>query len=191
MPLRVSTTTGEIKGIFFVMEVKEIWKYVPGYEGLYQASNLGSVKSLDRLVLYSDGSKRIHKGRILSASVKIYKKVQLTKDKKVKDFLVHQLVAMAFLGHIPCGLKRIVDHINNDKLDNRVENLQITTVRVNNSKDQKNKTSKYTGVHWYKQKKCWRATVCINRKNIHLGNFENEYDAYLEYKKAVKKYETN
>ncbi len=106
----------------------EIWKDIPNYECIYQVSSLGRVKSL--------GNNKQKKEKILkSGETKGYLQVVLCKNKKPKTKYVHQLVAMAFLNHIPCGHRFEVDHINNIKSDNRVENLQILTHKDNSLKN--------------------------------------------------------
>lgn len=155
----------------------EIWKDIIGYEGLYKVSSLGRVKSLKR-----------NKEKILnpSWSDKTYFVVSLCKDKKQKTLKVHQLVAMTFLNHTPCGYKLVVDHMNDNPLDNRVENLQVITHRENLSKDKKNKTSKYAGVGWHNASNSWRSRIYIDKKNVLLGNFDNEYEAHLAYQNKLK-----
>ena len=111
----------------------EKWKEVPNYEGRYWVSNLGRVKNESHLL-----SLGLQSGR--------YHSTTLSKDGVRKSFLVHQLVAIAFLNFVPNGNKLIVDHIDNNPLNNNLENLQVITHRQNLSKDKKNKTSKYTGV---------------------------------------------
>lgn len=166
--------------------MKEIWKDIPEYEGYYQVSNLGNVKSVSRIVYRKDGKIQTFKERILKpAKSKNYLCVILYKNKIRKNIKVHQLVAMAFLNHIPCGHKIVVDHIDNDKLNNKVENLQLTTNRHNTSKDKKG-TSKYTGVCWRKARQKWRARIAINGKLKHLGYFENELDAHEAYQDKLK-----
>jgi len=169
-------------------EELEIWKDIPGYEGLYQVSNLGRVKSLDREV--SNGkSTRLIKQRILKLcnDGKGYKVVNLSKCCKVKTFAIHQLVAVAFLNHKPSGYNGyIVDHINNNKNDNRLVNLQLTTARINTSKDKKNKTSKYTGVCRDKKRNKWRSQITINGKVKKLGYYTDELAASHAYQKALK-----
>jgi len=98
---------------------------------------------------------------------------------------IHQLVAIAFLNHIPCGHELVVDHIDNDPTNNNIENLQIVTNRQNCSKDRKGK-SIYTGVHW--NKKYWVASITINKKRFHLGSFDCEIKASKVYKKALSDY---
>jgi len=163
----------------------EIWKDIPEYEGVYQVSNFGRVKSLSRLVRNRQGSWD-SKERILNPTIGTtgYFYVTLSNEVKRKKIKVHQLVTMAFLGHKPCGHKLVVDHINNNRLDNRVINLQITTVRYNNSKDRKNKNSKYTGVQ-SNNKGTFRARLIHLRKTINLGTFDTEEEASLAYQNAV------
>lgn len=151
----------------------EIWKDIPNYEGHYQVSNLGNVRSLDR---YVNGKKykTYKKGVVLKTrNNKGYYDCVLCMNRKFKCYKVHQLVAMAFLNHKPCGHKLVVDHINNIKTDNRIENLQIITARENTTKDRKNTSSKYIGVSWMKRNKRWRAEI----KKTYIGSFKTEIEA--------------
>jgi hypothetical protein len=170
--------------------MEEIWKDVVGYEGIYQVSNLGNVKSLTRKVLFR-GILRTVNERILKNGVGSngYPKVVLSKDNKKQDLNVHVIMAIAFLGHKNNKLTSIVDHINNIRNDNRLENLQIISHRENCSKDTKkhNRTSRFIGVSYSKCCKKWKAEININGKKKYLGIFENELDAgnayYTEFKK--------
>lgn len=110
----------------FLFNMKEIWKDVKGYEGLYQVSNLGRVKSL--------GLDKWHKGRILKQSFDgkgNYLFVGLHKDGKTKQKNVHRLVAETFVpnpNNFPCA-----NHINERKTDNRATNLEWCTVEYNSN----------------------------------------------------------
>ena len=163
---------------------KEIWKDIPGYEGRYQVSNLGRVKSLDRVVHHSKYGQMNIKGKIkqFGSSTGGYKICGLSKNGVTSTFKVHKIVAMTFLGHNPNGHNEVVDHIDNDNQNNRLNNLQIITSRENSSKDRKG-VSEYTGVCWHGQSKKWAARIWDNsfKKNIHLGLFNNEYDAHMAY----------
>ena len=161
---------------------EEIWKDVPNYEGIYQCSNLGNVKSLPR-----KWSKGEHNGKILKLcrDSRGYLRVALYKDSILKPYTVHQLVAVTFLNHKPNGIKLVIDHINNNKLDNRLENIQIISHRLNCSKDLKNKTSKYNGVYWSKQYNKWHSRIQINKKNNHLGYFNTELEASKAYQNKI------
>jgi len=165
---------------------KEIWKDVPNYEGIYQVSNLGRVKSLSRIVISYNGG-RLIKERILKQSDGWcnYLTVLLCNDGKRKTITVHKLVAIVFLGHIPNGYEKVVDHINNVRTDNRLENLQIITARENCTKDRKKGSSIYIGVCWSKDRKKWISQIRIKNKNKVLGKFDNEIDAHNAYKTAL------
>ena len=162
----------------------EIFKDIKGYEGLYQISNLGNVKSLERL---NDRGNKL-KEKILKAGLTSgYLLVTLSKNVKQKSYRVHQLVAITFLNHTPNWYKIVVDHKNAIKTDNRLENLQLITFRENLSKDKKG-SSKYTGVSWNKLNKNWVAQITINNERIYLGSFTCQIEAHNEYQKALKKH---
>lgn len=104
--------------------MNEIWKDIKGYEGLYQVSNLGNVKSLC--------NNKTRKEKILKPKQrKGYLYVGLCKNGKVKQYLVHRLVAEHFIPN-PNNLPQI-DHINTNKTDNRVENLRWVTQKENSN----------------------------------------------------------
>ena len=109
----------------------EIWKPISGYEGVYEVSNLGRVRSCDRIVVCNDGRKYKRKGKVLRQSYDAnkYYKVALCKNGKQKNFSVHRLVAQAFIPNPENKLT--VNHKNGDKLDNRVENLEWATREEN------------------------------------------------------------
>jgi hypothetical protein len=110
----------------------EIWKDIQGYEGLYQVSNLGRVKSLERWV-QNHGKMQHHPEKIKEPSRKEkgYRTTQLYKEGKVQNVYVHRLVAEAFVAN-PDG-KETVNHINGNKDDNRAENLEWNTYTENNN----------------------------------------------------------
>jgi hypothetical protein len=168
---------------------EEIWKDVPGYEGNYQASDLGRVRSLDKKVRNINGY-FIRNGQLLKPGIaKIgYEIVVLSINGKKKSFLVHQLVAMAFLNHKPNGYNGlIVDHIDNNKLNNNVNNLQLVTVRHNVSKDRNRKS--LIGSDLSKTGNRWFSRIKINGKLIHLGSFISEEEANKCYLEAVNSIE--
>lgn len=103
--------------------MKEVWKEIEGYEGLYQVSNLGRVKSLERQcgTVYK-------KEKVLSADRLTkdgYVKVALRKDNVATEFRVHQLVARSFIPNT--DNKETVNHIDGDKRNNKEENLEWAT----------------------------------------------------------------
>jgi hypothetical protein len=166
-----------------IISMKEIWRDIPGYEGLYQVSNLGKVRSF----------KNNKWG--LSDKPKLLKPITIKGDKynrvslNGKRFLIHQIVAMAFLSHFPSGHKIVVDHIDNNPLNNNVNNLQLINMRLNSSKDKINKTSKYTGVCYFSRgKKNWKMSIMIDGK-LKQNYFDSEEKAHDAYKKELKNLE--
>ena len=168
--------------------MKETWKDIKGYEGHYQVSNLGRVKSLSRIVYRSGNRGNMLMGeKILSTSNQEYKTISLKLNGKPKTYKVHKLVAMTFLNHKPNGMIEVIDHIDGNKHNNRVDNLQVVDNRFNTSKGKlnKNKSSKYTGVYYSRGK--WASQIQIDGKSIWLGRFENQYDAHMAYQKKLNK----
>lgn len=165
--------------------IKEIYKDILNYEGLYQISNLGNVKSLKRL----DRLNKPIKEKILKQTIDSvgYYYVNLSKNGKQKHKRIHQLVAESFLNHIPNGRKLVVNHKDLNKLNNNIDNLEIVTFRENCNQKHLKSVSKYTGVHWKKQTNKWGASISIKNKKKHLGYFENEYDAHLAYEYELTK----
>ena len=102
----------------------ELWKEHPDYNGLYFVSNTGKVKSVDRIVKCKSGATRIHKGKELKQfkNERGYCCVVITKEKRGKIKKVHRLVAETFL-ETQEG-KNQVNHIDCDKTNNTVENLE-------------------------------------------------------------------
>ena len=161
------------------MDNQEFWKIIPNTDNVYMVSNCGRVKSLKN-----------NKELILKAGKDKagYLCVGLHINKKSYTNRVHVLVACAFLNHIPDKYKVVVDHIDNNKLNNHVSNLQLVSQRENTSKNSANISgikSKYPGVSYYKRDNCWRAYIRINGKLKHLGYFETELEAYEKYKNML------
>lgn len=103
----------------------ERWRDVPGLESFYQASSLGRLKSLDRIVIRENGVRHPHTGMLLNPTISHgYLKVNITMLSSSFVF-VHRLVAAAFLGPRPEGYD--VNHINGRKDDNRAANLEYAT----------------------------------------------------------------
>jgi len=160
----------------------EIWKDVKNYEGIYEISSFGNIRSVDRITISS--KKQIkYKSKILSQRLgkQGYFYVVLCKNGNPKTFNIHQLSAMAFLNHVPCRYKLVVNHINFIKTDNRVENLEVITNRQNSLKLNIKSSSIYTGVSFCKLKKLWKSQIYINGKTINLGYFNCETKAHLSY----------
>lgn len=112
--------------------MSEVWRDVPGYAGVYQVSDHGSVRSIDRMVNGRNGSTHIRKGHTLR-SYRVnggYCAVSLNNGGSQKNFLVHRLVAMAFIPN-PNNYET-VNHIDENKCNNTVSNLEWLTLIENN-----------------------------------------------------------
>lgn len=107
--------------------MQEIWKDINGYEGLYQVSNLGNVRSMDRIVIYSDGRKVKTKGKLLKPTMRKsgYYYVSLSRNSDCPKFDVHRLVAQAFVDN-PYN-HPVVNHLDGCKTNNAASNLEWTT----------------------------------------------------------------
>jgi len=162
----------------------EVWKPVKNFEGIYEVSNLGIIKSLKnekrKKEIFIKGTPD-YEGYFVSA---------LQRNGKRKQIKIAHVVWDHFGDRPRNGHKLQVDHIDGNKSNNRIDNLQLLTNRENTSKYRKSvkHSSKYTGVSYTKYKKTnkWRATIQINYKLKHLGYYSNEYDAHLAYEKALK-----
>lgn len=147
----------------------EEWRDCVGFEGLYQVSNLGKVRSLERFL--SDGRKR--KGQMMKTRVgaKGYVKVGLRDGVQQHTFNVHRLVAIAFIDGYAEG--KVVDHIDGDKTNNSVSNLRWVTQSVNNTNRRECVSlSGETGVEYRSdmaKSKPWLARVKIKGKTHNLG----------------------
>jgi hypothetical protein len=166
----------------------EIWKPVKNYNGYYEVSNLGRVKSIRRDVKMSNNRIYRVQERILKQYVDYYgyATVALSVDCKVKTKKIHKLVAESFLHHEPCGLEIVVDHIDNDKSNNKLSNLQLITQRENSNKDVVNKSG-IVGVRLIEKTGKWKATITINGKIVHLGHFSDKESARIARENAFKK----
>lgn len=163
------------------MEVVEIWKYVKNYERLVLVSNLGKIHFLPRVWINGNGRICKHNGMLTFGykTKKGYRQVGLRKDGVEKKFLVHRLVAEAFVEN-ELGYNQ-VDHINGNKEDNSFYNLRwcnnIMNCNYDNKKSKIKKTSKKVGVIFNKKQNKWQSYIRFNGKNKHLGFFNTEEEA--------------
>ena len=157
----------------------EIYKDIPGYENSYQVSNLGNVKSF---------KSKSPKVLIPILNKWGYLQVSLCKNNIKKVYTIHQLVTITFLNFIPNGHKMVINHINFNRTDNSLENLEVVTNRENCNMQHIKSTSKYTGVSWRKDRKKWAAEIKINGKRVRLGHYFTEDDAHLAYQVALDKH---
>ena len=152
---------------------KEVWKDIKGYEGLYQVSNLGRVKSLAHVTIRKNGSKLPVKERILKPSTTPdgYLRVELFRSGKRKIMNIHRLVYEVF--HKNPENKPCVNHIDENKTNNMASNLEWCTAKENCNHGTRNKRiakSKNKSVAQYtpngKLIKIWQSILEVEK---HLG----------------------
>jgi hypothetical protein len=156
------------------MNNEETWLPVIGYEGIYEISDFGRVKTLIGRYKNVTFLKRCHpKSGYLS--------VTLVKNKERKAYLIQYLVVDAFIGKRLSGL--LVNHKDSNRENNRLDNLELVNSRENVSHGalRINKTSKFTGVYFEKGKDRWIAEISFKGKSIKIGRFKKEEDARDAY----------
>ena len=140
--------------------MKEVWREIKGYEGLYEVSNLGRIKSLN----YRKTGKEWFLKPILSNNN--YFHVNLYKNGKRKPFLIHRLVAEAFLDNpdnLPC-----INHKDEVKTNNSVDNLEFCSIQYNMT---------YNDLHLRRAEKCKKKVGCYqNNKLIKIYNAITDVD---------------
>ena len=161
----------------------EEWRDVVGYEGLYEVSNLGRVYSLPKRI----NSKCSHNGKFLKpiSDGDGYYRVMLYKEKVRKTCKISRLVAITFLELV--ADKTIVDHIDGDRKNDKLNNLRWCTHRENmtNNHKKRNNHTKFTGV----RAGCGRyySQIWYNGKVKYLGVFDIQEEASEAYQNAKKK----
>lgn len=152
-----------------------IWKDIPGYPD-HQASNMGDIR---------------YRKKIVKSNITIngYKVVNMrTTPGKFKTENVHKLIAITFLNHVPNGHKLHIDHIDWDKTNNRVENLQIITARENAAKDSFRRKSVKTpaGSVFNRRTGKYHSSVHYKYDVINLGQFDTNKEALDAYETAIE-----
>ena len=156
--------------------MEEIWKDIKGYEGLYQVSNLGNVRSLDHIRKNgkTDNHKCLTKGRLLKLAVQKesgYLFCVLSKNGNTKGYRVHRLVAETFIPN-PNNYK-CVNHKDENKSNNKLENLEWCTHKYNN-----NYGTKPIRIAKGNSKK-------VNQYDL-KGNFIKQWESLIEAERYLK-----
>jgi hypothetical protein len=159
---------------------EEIWKDIPNYEGYYQVSNLGKVRTLTRTIKCGTMSYE-KKGKLLTLckNSRGYIIIGLNKSAIRKSFTAHRLVISTFIGDSNLH----IDHINGDKTDNRLDNLRYVTNRQNKIYGSISKRGG-VGYSYHKGMKKYASTIRHNGEKIKLGYFytkEEASKAYFDY----------
>lgn len=166
----------------------ENWKEIPGYEGLYEVSDLGRVRSMDHTVPCKGNKTRLVKGKLKESfpiSRTGYHITTLSKNNDLSTFTVHQLVALAFIPDFTKGTH--LNHIDGVKTNNHLSNLEITNPSLNGLHAYKLGLSKKVGESIYnhvtylknpKAKSKWAVSIRHNGKSCFgWKTFKTELEA--------------
>lgn len=150
--------------------IEEIWKTIPLYPN-FLASNLGQIKHATRGTV-----------RVQTLDRYGYKFITVNSKGRQKALRVHKAVAAAFLGD-PCGL--VVNHKDQDRTNNRAENLEYVTIRENTTNG-KNCKKKHTGAMLNKRTGSWVSNIMVGGKLKRIGSYPTEAEASNAYKQYLK-----
>jgi hypothetical protein len=169
----------------------EEWRAVPGWEGLYEVSDQGRVRSLDRIVVQQARFGMIERfapGRIMAIGkdAKGYRQCRLFNAGVSRHFHVHVLVLMAFVGPRPDGW--VGDHINGVCDDNRPENLRWVSYRDNaRNRFAPRGENPHVGIDFVPSRNQWRARATdASGRRRHLGHYANAETAAAAYRQFRK-----
>lgn len=174
--------------------MEEIYKDIPGFEGKYQVSNFGNIRTKERLTIYKDGRQQYYKDRILicTPDLKGYPKIRLENYTTGKGSTkrVHSLVWEAFGDGTEISFpNKIIDHIDRNKQNNHINNLRIISNRENASNRKDNK--EFIGVRKNNKSDNYTCRIWFNNKEYHLGTFKTQEEAYITYNQALSHIDTD
>ena len=162
--------------------MKEEWKDIKGFESYYQISSLGSVRSKERRVQYKNGKFATHKYRKRKPSLSEYRMIALSKENKIRLLKISRLVAKHFIPN-PFN-KPVVNHIDGDKYNDIVSNLEWSTYSENSihafNVGLNKKKNKVSGVFYDPKRKKWASYLYRDCKNIFIGRFNTEEEAIIK-----------
>jgi hypothetical protein len=172
--------------------MEEIYKDIIGFEGKYQVSNFGNVRTIDRVTIFKDGRKSYYKGKILicTPDLKGYPKIRLEYYGKGVTKRVHSLVWETFGDGTTISFPdRVIDHIDRNKKNNHINNLRIISNRENSSNRKDNK--EFIGVRKNNKSDNYTCRIGFNYKVFHLGTFETQEEAFERYNEALSHIDTD
>ena len=156
----------------------EEWRPIVGYEGLYEVSNTGQVRSFDRYVKYSNGRLHLHKGKVLSPIKDRdgYLQVNLCYSGRINSIKIHRLVAQAFIpnsDNLP-----YVNHKDEVKTNNSVDNLEWCDVKYNNNYGSRKDKARDTLI----KNGYWTGLRCgLSKKEYNLKYYQDNKEKLREY----------
>lgn len=166
--------------------MEEIWKPIKGYEGIYDISNYGRVKSLKRKTNNQTGKEDL----ILVAHLDKdkYPTTVISKNGKSKTYRIHRLVWEAFGEGDRDGMNIQIDHIDNDRSNPRIDNLQLLDHRANTCKarQRNRKTDLPIGVYLADRGKPYKVSITQNGVRKYLGRYNSPEEAGEVYQKALR-----
>lgn len=165
----------------------EVWKDIKGYEGLYQVSDLGRVKSFCRRLKNGHSVRRelILTPRVVGSKGLYYYDVVLHRSGYKKSFKVHRLVGVHFKDN-PHGY-RLINHLDEDTFNNKATNIEWSSSRENVTYSiKKIKSSRFTGVYKESRSGKWHAQITVDGKVKFLGLFDSEQNAGDSYQNALR-----
>lgn len=175
----------------------EEFRDIVGYEGLYQVSNLGNVKSLPREIK-GNNNIRLSKERILKACINkgrsggYERYILVDSNGYKKNYSGHYLVVTNFIGNVDYEKNMVIDHIDGDKLNNHVNNLRIVTTRENTTicfrKNKHEMKTKYIGVTKCKNHFIGKIYIKEEECQIYLGQYKTAEEANDIYNEALNNY---
>lgn len=151
----------------------EIWKNVTGYENYLSVSNYGRI-----LRKKSTDDRPINKISYGHIDTHGYRYVQISFNRNTKVLLIHRLVYQAFIGKLDKSL--VIDHIDNDRLNNHYTNLQQITQSINCYKDN-SRNSNFENIRYNKENNSYIARITINNTRHNIGSFRTEIEARNAY----------
>ena len=163
----------------------EIFRPIKDYEGLYEISDLGRVKSVERTITKSGKGTKFIRERILryNTNLKGYRYVILSKNSKLRNFTIHKLVWQSF-GDAE-RKEKVIDHITENKLFNWIKNLQLLSNRENRTKSTLASKTLPIGVSYIKKTNNYIAKFSYNNRSIHLGTFKTIGKASQAYQSKL------
>lgn len=177
-----------LESIYYFCEIDYIfkleqWMPILGYEGIYEISDLGRVKSLNRVKMHKNIYPIMSKEKILKQTKNThgYLTVGLYSEKR-KITKVHKIMSSVFMLN---EKNLVVNHKDFNRLNNKKINLELISQRENSNKQHIKSRSRYLGVCWNKNVNKWKSQIVINKKQVNLGSFNTELEASNAYQKAL------